>query len=416
MAFAQLGLSQPVLEGIKAMGYVEPTPIQLRAIPVIMAGHDIIGSAQTGTGKTAAFALPILTKLGQGPQDRTRALILEPTRELAAQVETAIRDFARFTKLRVAVVFGGVGYGAQNEALKSGVDIIVATPGRLLDHMGEGRARLDSVEYLVLDEADRMLDMGFIHDIKRILALLPKQRQNLLFSATVSDEIKALADRLLDRPALIEVARSNAAADTVAQKVHPVDRDKKGALLAHLIKHERWSQVLIFTRTKRGANKLAEHLGKQRISALAIHGNKSQAARTKALGEFKAGRLCALVATDLAARGLDIAALPQVVNYELPSTASDYVHRIGRTGRAGASGRAVSLVCVDERGLLKDIERLIKCSLPREIVAGFEPDLNAKPQPIVQRSGGQGRRATPPRGRPNAWRSQSEPKHRSRTA
>jgi ATP-dependent RNA helicase RhlE len=423
MSFSSFGFAESIARALHERGYTEPTPIQIQAIPAVMSGRDLLAGAQTGTGKTASFVLPILHRLAAeapaaptGKRGPIRVLILTPTRELAAQVEQSVRDYGRYLRFRSVALFGGVSIRPQIERLRNGVDIVVATPGRLLDHVQQRTVDLSRVETLVLDEADRMLDMGFIHDIKRILALLPKQRQNLLFSATVSDEIEALADRLLDRPALIEVARSNAAADTVAQKVHPVDRDKKGALLAHLIKHERWSQVLIFTRTKRGANKLAEHLGKQRISALAIHGNKSQAARTKALGEFKAGRLCALVATDLAARGLDIAALPQVVNYELPSTASDYVHRIGRTGRAGASGRAVSLVCVDERGLLKDIERLIKCSLPREIVAGFEPDLNAKPQPIVQRSGGQGRRATPPRGRPNAWRSQSEPKHRSRIA
>jgi ATP-dependent RNA helicase RhlE len=395
MPFSSFGLAESIVRALVERGYTQPTPIQLQAIPAVMSGRDLLAGAQTGTGKTASFVLPILHRLaaaqarpGQGGgRAPVKALILTPTRELAAQVEQSVRDYGSHLKLKSLAVFGGVSIRPQIQRLHSGVDILVATPGRLLDHVQQRTLDLSQVEVLVLDEADRMLDMGFIHDIKRILALLPKQRQNLLFSATVSNEIKTLADRLLNQPALIEVAPPNATADRIEQVVHPVDRDKKGELLAHLIQQGQWAQVLIFTRTKRGANKLAEHLARQRISSLAIHGNKSQAARTKALAEFKAGRLTALVATDIAARGLDITALPHVVNFDLPNTPADYVHRIGRTARAGASGTAVSLVCVDEKDLLKDIERLIKGALPRKIVPGFEPDMNARPQPIQQRGG-----------------------------
>ena len=402
MSFQSFGLAETITRALIERGYTEPTPIQTQAIPAVMSGGDLLAGAQTGTGKTAGFVLPILHRLSttsaagpQGARRPIRALILTPTRELAAQVEQSVRDYGRYLRLRSLVLFGGVSIRPQIQSLSSGVDILVATPGRLLDHVQQRTVDLSRVEILVLDEADRMLDMGFIRDIKRILALLPKQRQNLLFSATVSDEIKGLADNLLNRPTLIEVARRNQTADTVAQKVHPVDRHRKGELLSHLIKQYRWSQVLVFTRTKHGANRLVEQLGRNHINSLAIHGNKSQAARTRALGEFKAGRLCALVATDIAARGLDISALPQVVNYELPNTATDYVHRIGRTGRAGAVGEAVSLVCVDELRLLKDIEKLIKSPLAREVVPGFEPDTNARPQPIENgrgRSSGGGAR------------------------
>jgi ATP-dependent RNA helicase RhlE len=400
MTFSALGLSEEIVRAVTERGYTEPTPIQAQAIPAILSGGDLLAGAQTGTGKTAGFTLPILHRLSdksvKGPSSGRppiRALILTPTRELAAQVEESVREYGKYLKLSSMVMFGGVGINPQITRLRSRVDILVATPGRLLDHVQQGTLDLSKVEILVLDEADRMLDMGFIRDIKKILALLPKQRQNLLFSATFSDEIKALADGLLDKPALIEVARRNATADTVAQKVYLVDRDKKRQLLAHLIEVHNWHQVLVFTRTKHGANRLAEQLAKEGISALAIHGNKSQSARTRALGEFKSGDLQVLVATDIAARGIDISELPHVVNYELPNVPEDYVHRIGRTGRAGCEGEAVSLVCVDENKFLADIEKLIKRQLPKEIVPGFEPDLNAKPEPILMGRGqGQQRR------------------------
>ncbi|RNF30752.1 RNA helicase, partial [Massilia aurea] len=355
---------------------------------------------QTGTGKTAGFTLPILHRLssdavGAAQRNKTaprviRALVLTPTRELAAQVEESVRLYGKYTNLNSAVIFGGVGINPQIKLLKHGVDILVATPGRLLDHAGQGTIDLSKIEILILDEADRMLDMGFIHDIRKVLALLPPKRQNLLFSATFSDDIKALADRLLNNPQSIEVARRNSTVEVIAQKIHPVDRDKKHPMLAHLIKSNNWTQVLVFTRTKHGANKLVEQLGKDGIGAMAIHGNKSQSARTKALAEFKDGSLQVLVATDIAARGIDIDQLPHVVNYDLPNVPEDYVHRIGRTGRAGATGEAVSLVCVDEHQMLKDIEKLIKQTLPRAVIPGFEPDLNAKPQPIQLRSGAPG--------------------------
>jgi ATP-dependent RNA helicase RhlE len=397
MSFSALGLADDIVRAVTELGYTEPTPIQKQAIPAVLTGRDLLAGAQTGTGKTAGFTLPILHRLGnreaKGPSSGRppiRALILTPTRELAAQVEESVRNYGKYTKLTSMMMFGGVSINPQIKQLRSRVDILVATPGRLLDHVQQGTLDLSKIEILVLDEADRMLDMGFIRDIKKILALMPKDRQNLLFSATFSDEIKALADSLLKSPELIEVARRNATADTIAQKVHPVDRDKKRQLLAHLIREHNWFQVLVFTRTKHGANRLAEQLLKDGISAMAIHGNKSQGARTRALSEFKDGSLQVLVATDIAARGIDIDQLPHVVNYELPNVPEDYVHRIGRTGRAGAEGEAVSLVCVDEKKLLADIERVIKRELPKEIVPGFEPDPHAKPEPIQQRSGGGG--------------------------
>ena len=404
MSFNELGLSEAIVRAVTEQGYSTPTPIQKQAIPAVLAGGDLLAGAQTGTGKTAGFTLPILHRLsaaGVQPASASRfirTLILTPTRELAAQVEESVRTYGKYLKLTSAVIFGGVGIHPQIKVLKQGVDILVATPGRLLDHMQQGTINLSRVEILVLDEADRMLDMGFIRDIKKVLAVLPPKRQNLLFSATFSDEIKALADGLLDSPAMIEVARRNSTVEVIAQKVHPVDRDRKHPLLAHLIKAHDWKQVLVFTRTKHGANKLVEQLGKDGITGMAIHGNKSQTARTRALAEFKDGSLRVLVATDIAARGIDIDQLPHVVNYDLPNVPEDYVHRIGRTGRAGATGEAVSLVCVDEHIMLRDIERLIKRDLPREIVAGFEPDLTAKPQPIQLRSGnggGGGRHNTP---------------------
>ncbi|WP_296658471.1 DEAD/DEAH box helicase [Paraburkholderia sp.] len=398
MSFDSLGLSEPLIRAVNELGYTTPTPIQLQAIPAVLNGGDLLAGAQTGTGKTAGFTLPILQRLNEMPAAASgkrvvRALILTPTRELAAQVEESVRAYGKYLKLKSTVMFGGVGINPQIDALKRGVDIVVATPGRLLDHMQQKTIDLSQLEILVLDEADRMLDMGFIHDIKRVLAKLPPKRQNLLFSATFADEIKALADSLLDSPALIEVARRNTTAETVAQKIHPVDRDRKRDLLTHLIRQHNWFQVLVFTRTKHGANRLAEQLTKDGISALAIHGNKSQSARTRALSEFKDATLQVLVATDIAARGIDIDQLPHVVNFDLPNVPEDYVHRIGRTGRAGATGEAVSLVCVDELQLLKDIERLIKRAVPQEVIAGFEPDPNAKPEPIQRRSQGGGARA-----------------------
>jgi ATP-dependent RNA helicase RhlE len=390
MTFESLGLAEPLLRAVREQGYETPTPIQAQAIPAVLNGGDLMAGAQTGTGKTAGFTLPMLHRLAAMPATRDargripiRALILTPTRELAAQVEESVRTYGQYLKLTSMVMFGGVGMQPQIDRLRKGVDILVATPGRLLDHKQQGTLDLSKVEIFVLDEADRMLDMGFIHDIKKVLAVLPQKKQSLLFSATFSDEIKALADRLLNSPALIEVARRNATADTIAQKIHPVDRDAKKELLAHLIRQGDWHQVLVFTRMKHGANRLAEFLDKEGISAMAIHGNKSQGARTKALSEFKAGTLQVLVATDIAARGIDIDQLPHVVNFELPNVPEDYVHRIGRTGRAGAQGEAISLVCVDEDIFLRDIEKLIKRSIPREVVPGFEPDPNAKPEPIV---------------------------------
>jgi ATP-dependent RNA helicase RhlE len=396
MSFSELGLSEAIVRAVTEHGYTIPTPIQIQAIPAVLAGGDLLAGAQTGTGKTAGFTLPILHRLAansdhvHGASRPIRALILTPTRELAAQVEESVRTYGKHVKLTSAVIFGGVGINPQFKLLKHGVDILVATPGRLLDHMQQGTVDLTKVEILVLDEADRMLDMGFIRDIKKVLAALPKKRQNLLFSATFSDEIKALADGLLDSPAMIEVARRNSTVEIIAQKIHPVDRDRKHPLLAHLIKTNNWSQVLVFTRTKHGANRLVEQLGKDGITGMAIHGNKSQAARTRALAEFKDGSLRVLVATDIAARGIDIDQLPHVVNYDLPNVPEDYVHRIGRTGRAGATGEAISLVCVDEHIMLRDIERLIKRELPKEVIAGFEPDPHAKAQPIQLRSGNGG--------------------------
>jgi ATP-dependent RNA helicase RhlE len=390
MSFDTLGLAEPLLRAVNEYGYTTPTPIQAQAIPLVLSGVDVMGGAQTGTGKTAGFVLPMLHRLMAKPAVRDakgrlpiRALILTPTRELAAQVEESVKTYGKHSKLTSMVMFGGVGMQPQIDKLRRGVDILVATPGRLLDHHQQRTLDLSHVEIFVLDEADRMLDMGFIHDIKKVLAVLPAHKQSLLFSATFSDEIKALADRLLNKPSLIEVARRNQTADTIAQKVHPVGRDMKKDLLAHLIKTNDWDQVLVFTRMKSGANKLVEFLLKEGISAMAIHGNKSQSARTKALAEFKTGDLTVLVATDIAARGIDIDMLPHVVNFELPNVPEDYVHRIGRTGRAGAKGEAISLVCVDENGFLREIERLIKREIPKEIVPGFAPNPNERPEPIV---------------------------------
>jgi ATP-dependent RNA helicase RhlE len=390
MKFTDLGLAEPLVRAVHEHGYDTPTPIQAQAIPTILSGADVLGGAQTGTGKTAGFTLPMLQRLMARPAQRDargripiRALILTPTRELAAQVEESVRIYGKHCGLSSMVMFGGVGMQPQVDKLRRGVDILVATPGRLLDHHGQRTLDLSHVEIFVLDEADRMLDMGFIHDIKKVLAIVPAKKQSLLFSATFSDEIKALADRLLNQPVLIEVARRNATADLVAQKVHPVSRERKKELLAHLIRQGDWHQVLVFTRMKHGANRLTDYLNDQGISAMAIHGNKSQTARTKALADFKRGELQVLVATDIAARGIDIDQLPHVVNFELPNVPEDYVHRIGRTGRAGASGEAISLVCVDEDIFLRDIEKLTKHAITREVVPGFEPDPREKAEPIV---------------------------------
>jgi ATP-dependent RNA helicase RhlE len=391
MLFTDLGLSEPLLRAIADEGYTSPTPIQAKSIPAVLKGGDLLAAAQTGTGKTAGFTLPILQRLSSstksgGGKRTLKVLILTPTRELAAQVQESVMTYGKYTSLKSAVIFGGVGANPQIKAIAAGLDILVATPGRLLDLMSQKCVSLNDIEILVLDEADRMLDMGFLRDIKKILAALPKKRQNLLFSATFSEEIKSLADGLLNSPELIEVARSNSTNEAIAQLIHPVDRNKKQPLLAHLIKAYDWKQVLVFTRTKHGANKLVTQLEKDGITCMAIHGNKSQTARTKALADFKAGKLTALIATDIAARGIDIDQLPHVVNYDLPNVSEDYVHRIGRTGRAGSNGVAVSLVCVDEHQMLRDIEKLIKQKLPQEVIAGFEPDPNAIAQPIQLRS------------------------------
>jgi ATP-dependent RNA helicase RhlE len=401
MSFDSLGLTADLLRAVAEEGYTTPTPIQLQAIPLILQGRDVLAGAQTGTGKTAGFTLPMLQRLAARPvqgRRRVRALVMVPTRELAAQVAVSIETYGRYLpKLTTAVVFGGVSINPQIATLRHGVDILVATPGRLLDHAQQRTVDLSAVEILVLDEADRMLDMGFIRDIRRVLAMLPARRQNLLFSATCPDEIRALANSLLHDPAQIEVARRNAPTELVTQVVHPVDRGRKRELLSHLMNDGDWRQVLVFTRTKHGANRLSEQLARDGITAAAIHGNKSQGARTKALADFKAGSIRALVATEVAARGLDIDQLPHVVNFELPHVAEDYVHRIGRTGRAGSEGEAVSLVCVDERGLLSDIERLLGREIPRRMVNGFEPDPSIRSEPVQM-----GRRSAPPKARTRA--------------
>lgn len=377
MTFDELGLSDSLLRAVKEKGYTTPSPVQAQAIPAVLAGRDVMAAAQTGTGKTAGFTLPILQLLegGQRAQsNRTRALILTPTRELAAQIQESVTTYGAHLPLSSAVVFGGVKINPQLMKLRRGVDILVATPGRLLDLHNQKAIRFDDLEILVLDEADRMLDMGFIHDIRKILALLPAKRQNLMFSATFADEIRGLTKNILHNPVEISVNVANATADTVEQCLYPVDKKQKPALLAHLVKENDWQQVLVFSRTKHGANKLAQYLEKQDIQASAIHGNKSQGARTRALAEFKRGDIRVLVATDIAARGLDIEQLPQVVNFDLPNVPEDYVHRIGRTGRAGSSGKAYSLVCADEIKQLRDIEQVIQRHVVREYIDGFEPD------------------------------------------
>ena len=379
MSFASLGLIEPLTNAVTALGYLEPSPIQAKAIPEILAGRDVLASAQTGTGKTASFVLPILQNTNSKARakgNHTKVLILTPTRELAAQVHESIVQYSANLSLRSAVVFGGVKINPQMMRLRAGVEILVATPGRLLDLHQQRAIQFDDIETLVLDEADRMLDMGFIHDIKRIIKLLPYKRQNLLFSATFSDEIRNLVKGILNQPVEIDVAQRNTTALAVKQVVHPVDKSRKTDLLSHLIHKNKWGQTLVFARTKHGANKLVKQLEEAQIHALAIHGNKSQSQRTKALAEFKSGELHILVATDIAARGIDIDQLPCVVNYDLPQVAEDYVHRIGRTGRAGASGLAVSLVSADEIHQLQSIEKLIKCKLQRKEIEDFEPQHN----------------------------------------
>jgi ATP-dependent RNA helicase RhlE len=392
LSFSELGLRPELLRAVQAQGYTDPTPVQREAIPLVLAGRDLLAGAQTGTGKTAAFVLPMLQRLSAiEPRNRrgrphVRALVLTPTRELAIQVEQSVRDYGA-GRLRSTAIYGGVGMGGQLSALRRGVEIVVATPGRLLDHARQRTIDLREVEILVLDEADRMLDMGFIRDIRSILALLPDRRQNLLFSATFSNEIRSLAEGMLERPASVQVTPRNTPTALVRQVVHPVDRSRKRELLSHLVRTRAIDQALVFTRTKHGADKLAEQLWKDGIATAAIHGNKSQPQRVRALQDFKAGRVTLLIATEVAARGLDIEQLPHVVNFELPMVPSDYLHRIGRTGRAGAEGDAVSLVCVDEMPLLHQIERLLGGPIPTEVIPGYAPDPNARPEPIRFRSG-----------------------------
>lgn len=388
MHFSDLGLTAEIQRAVAEQGYDTPTPIQQQAIPAVLAGHDLMATAQTGTGKTAGFTLPILHRLVSGPNDRLtrvarkpRVLVLTPTRELAIQVEESVQTYGKHLPINSLAVFGGVGINPQIANLRRGVDILVATPGRLLDHVQQRTVDLSGIEIFVLDEADRMLDMGFIRDIRKIIALLPKERQNLMFSATFSPEIRELAGGLLHNPVSVDVAPRNTAAETVTQKVIETDRERKKELLCHLFATRGWHQVLVFARTKHGADALARTLDKAGIKSAAIHGDKSQGARTRALSEFKDGKLVALVATDIAARGIDIDALPYVINYELPNVPEDYVHRIGRTGRAGMEGEAISLVCHDERAQLKDIEKLIKRSLERVVIEGFEQSAVAKPRP-----------------------------------
>ena len=386
MSFSNLGLCTELLRAIKEEGYTTPTPIQTESIPVILSKKDVLAAAQTGTGKTAGFTLPLLELLNKNYlKDRksaVKALILTPTRELATQVGESVEVYGKYLPFKSAVIFGGVGINPQKAILKKGVDIITATPGRLLDLVSQDCLDLSKVEFLVLDEADRMLDMGFIHDIKKILSILPKHRQNLLFSATFSPEIKKLADGLLKTPVLIEVSKANSTSHKVEQTVHHVDKERKKELLIHLLNKNSWKQVLVFTRTKHGANKLSEALIKDKITSAAIHGNKSQGARTKALDDFKAGTVRVLVATDIAARGIDIDQLPHVINFELPNVPEDYVHRIGRTGRAGNSGDAISLVCIDEHDYLFGIEKLIKQKINKIAIEGFKVNPNIKAEPI----------------------------------
>lgn len=431
MSFSELGLSAELLRVVSEQGYSKPTPVQQQAIPVILEGQDVLAGAQTGTGKTAGFTLPMLHRLSAkrpaGKRRPVRALILTPTRELAAQVGASVQSYGKYLSLNSAVIFGGVSINPQINQLRRGVDILIATPGRLLDHISQKTCDLSNLEILVLDEADRMLDMGFIRDIRKIMALLPANgrdgRQNLLFSATFSDEMRRLASSLLHKPVHIEVARRNTTVETVKHIVHPVDRVRKGELLSKLIKTQDWRQVLVFTRTKHGANNLAKKLDRDGIHSVAIHGGKSQGARTKALADFKSGSVRVMVATDIAARGLDIDQLPHVVNFELPNVAEDYVHRIGRTGRAGHEGEAISLVCIDERDFLRGIERVIKSEIPKVVIDGFAPDPTIKAEPIFKQRqqrpqggrGGYGKNSNRPaqKARPKQFRRKSGSDQRS---
>ena len=390
MKFEELNLAPALLKAVLEQGYETPTPIQAQAIPAVLAGHDLLAGAQTGTGKTAAFTLPMLHRLSQSAAPKNkfggkgiRALVLTPTRELAAQVEESVREYGKYLDINSTVVFGGVGMNPQIDRIKRGVDILVATPGRLLDLQQQGFLDLSTVQVLVLDEADRMLDMGFIHDVKKVLALLPKHKQSLLFSATFSDEIRELAGNLLKDPKSVQVTPPNTTVERIAQVIYPVGRNRKKDVLAHLVGENDWSQVLVFTRTKFGANKVADFLNDKGIKSMALHGNKSQSARTQALAEFKTGDLRALVATDIAARGIDIDELPHVVNYDIPNVPEDYVHRIGRTGRAGNSGEAVSLVCMDEEGFMHEIERFTKQQIPVRMLDGFGPEEGERAEPIA---------------------------------
>ena len=393
MSFQSLGLSKALLKAINNQGYTEPSPIQEKAIPLILKGKDILASAQTGTGKTAGFTLPMLQRLSQGQSQKrrkVRALIITPTRELAAQVHANVKSYSEFLNIQSTVIFGGVNQRPQVATLKRGVDVLIATPGRLLDLQNQGFLSLSNVEILVLDEADRMLDMGFLRDIKRIISLLPSKTQNLLFSATFSKDIKKLATEFLYQPAIVEVSPENSTVDKINQKIYRVAKDKKTRLIIKLISDGHWKQVLVFTRTKHGANRLCKKMISAGISAAAIHGNKTQGARTKALAGFKSNAIRVLVATDIAARGLDIPLLPHVINFEIPNISEDYVHRIGRTGRAGASGEALSLVSADETTYLTSIEKLVGIKIPTEIIEGFEPDPNASKEPL-KRGHGQGK-------------------------
>jgi len=395
MSFQSLGLSEALLKAVSKKGYTTPSPIQQKAIPPVLEGKDVLASAQTGTGKTAGFTLPLLHILSENPKEKfrpVRALILTPTRELAAQVYANVREYSEFLSLKSAVIFGGVNQKPQVATIRQGVDILVATPGRLLDLQNQGLLSLKRIEIFVLDEADRMLDMGFLRDIQKVINSMPAKRQNLMFSATFSKDIKKLAHGILNNPVHVEATPENTTVEAISQQVYRVAKAKKTGLIIKLISEGHWKQVLVFTRTKHGANKLCEKMIKSNITAAAIHGNKSQGARTKALAGFKSGRVRVLVATDIAARGLDIPLLPHVINFELPNISEDYVHRIGRTGRAGASGQALSLVSADETSFLKGIEKLIEMKLPVAVIEGFEPDPNASTAPIKQ---GQGRNRNP---------------------
>ncbi len=429
MLFNELGLSAELLRAIEEQGYSEATPIQAQAIPLVLQGQDVLAGAQTGTGKTAGFTLPLLKLLTdsrtEGRHRNVRGLILTPTRELAAQVADSVRDYGRHLGFRTAVIYGGVSINTQIEKLRKGVDVVVATPGRLLDHVGQGTIDLSNVQVVVLDEADRMLDMGFIHDMRKVMRAVPENRQTLLFSATFSKDIKRLAKDFLTDPQEIQVTPENTTAERVSQIIWPVDKARKRELLSHQIGSENWRQVLVFTRTKHGANRLAEQLSKDGIQSAAIHGNKSQSARTRALKEFKDGKVRVLVATDIAARGIDIDRLPHVVNFELPQVPEDYVHRIGRTARAGEDGHAVSLVCVDELKLLRDIEKLLGEKIPDAVIPGYEVDPSIPPEPIGQgrgrgrggnRSGGGGGRSGQSKsaGRPSGSKKPSGRKKRGR--